>query len=137
MKINIQDASSYFKGLLLLIRKDHRIDDSEVELMRRVGKSLGFEPRFCENAIQEILESTYIVDTPPVFSSPELAGKFVRDGLTLAQSDNEIHPAEDEWLRSTAEKNHLDLQWFLREREQVIKRRSSAGALEVEELIVE
>ena len=64
MKISIKDASSYFRGLLLLIRKDKRVDHSEVDLMKRVGKSLGFEPRFCENAIHEILESTYIAETP-------------------------------------------------------------------------
>jgi hypothetical protein len=137
MTIAVKDASSYFRGLLLLIRKDHRIADSEVDLMKRVGKSLGFEPRFCENAIQEIPESTYIQDAPPLFSSKELARKFVRDGLTLALSDNEFHPAEEEWLRSIVEQNGLDPAWFLREREIILTEKPHRNSLEVETLTVE
>jgi hypothetical protein len=65
MNISVIDGSSYFKGLLLLIRKDRRITESEVRLVKRVGKALGFESRFCGNAIHEILENSYIADTPP------------------------------------------------------------------------
>ena len=118
-----------------MVRKDLKVDHSEVEIMKRVGKSLGFEPRFCENAIQDILESTYITDVPPEFSSKELASKFVRDGLALAMGDNVFHPAEEEWLRSIAEKNQLDLSWFLQERELALK--SPKGSLEVEHFTVE
>ncbi|MGB2868236.1 MAG: hypothetical protein WBD36_07285 [Bacteroidota bacterium] len=135
MKISVRDASNYFKGLLLLVRKDLRIDNSEVEMMKRVGKSLGFEPGFCENAIQDILESTYIADVPPEFSSRELATKFVRDGLAVALGDHDFHPAEEEWLRSVAKKNQLDLNWFLKERDNFLN--SPKGSLEVENLTVE
>lgn len=135
MKITVRDASNYFKGLLLLVRKDRKIDESEVTVMKRVGKSLGFEARFCETAIHDILESTYIADVPPEFSSKELAGKFVRDGLVLALGDKDFHPAEEEWLRSIAEKNQLDLGWFLRERDQALK--SPGSSLEVESFTIE
>lgn len=137
MKISIKDASSYFRGLLLLIRKDKRVDHSEVDLMKRVGKSLGFEPRFCENAIHEILESTYIAETPPEFSSQELATRFVKDGLTVALSDNSMDPAEEEWLRSIVEKNHLDLTWFLQERDEVLRNNPTIDSLEAEQFVVE
>jgi hypothetical protein len=72
MNISVIDGVNYLKGLLLLIRKDRRISDSEIRLLRRIGKALGFERKFC---------------------------------------DNEVHPAEDAWLRSTAAKNGLVVQY--------------------------
>ncbi|MBI3004706.1 MAG: TerB family tellurite resistance protein [Ignavibacteriales bacterium] len=137
MKISVVDASNYFKGLLLLIRKDRKVTDEEVEFMRRIGKALGFEGQFCENAIQGILENEHIRDQPPRFSTKELAIKFIHDGLALSFSDNEIHPAEEEWLRFVAELNGLDLQWFLRERGDAAKRKSLHARIEVDDLTVE
>lgn len=107
-QITVLDGSNYFKGLLLLLRKDEKLSTAEVELVLRVGLTLGFEKEFCENAIKEILENEHIIDTPPTFSSPDLAVKFVRDGLRIASSDNELHPTELEWLWATAERNGLD-----------------------------
>jgi hypothetical protein len=72
MNISVIDGVNYLKGLLLLIRKDRRISDSEIRLLRRIGKALGFERTFC---------------------------------------DNEVHPSEDAWLRSTAAKNGLVVQY--------------------------
>jgi uncharacterized tellurite resistance protein B-like protein len=115
MKISVIDSSNYFRGLLLLIRKDGKITESEIQLMKSIGKALGFERKFCDNAIHEILENKYIVDATPEFSMKELAIKFIKDGLALAFSDNEIHPSEAEWLRSTANKNGIDLTWFRQE----------------------
>lgn len=112
MKISITDASNYFKGLLLLIRKDNKITQQEAELMRTIGKTLGFEKEFCDNAIHEILDNNHIDDVPPLFSTKELAAKFIKDGLSIALSDNELHPKEIEWLKSTVEKNGLDTDWF-------------------------
>ena len=116
MKLSIIDGSNYFKGLLLLIRKDRKIVPAEIILMKRIGKTLGFEAEFCDNAIQEILDNRFIVDAPPEFSTEDLAVKFIKDGLALAHSDGEIHPEEEEWLRSVAEKNGIDPEVFSRER---------------------
>ena len=69
MNISVVDASNYFKGLLLLIRKDRKVTESEVEFMRHIGKALGFERQFCENAIQGILENEHIRDQPPRFAT--------------------------------------------------------------------
>jgi uncharacterized tellurite resistance protein B-like protein len=137
MKITVIDGSNYFKGLLLLTRKDRKITESEVQLMKRIGKTLGFERKFCDNTIHEILENKYIVDVAPEFSTKELAIKFIKDGLALAFSDNEVHPSEEEWLRSTAEKNGLDLTWFRQESVKAANRKQLPSHLEVDDLTVE
>ncbi len=108
MIITVLDASNYFRGLLLLVRKDLKTTNSEIELLQRVGANLGFEKEFCDSAIREILENEHIVDVPPSFSSTDLALKFVKDGLRIASSDSELHPSELQWLWSTAERNGLD-----------------------------
>ncbi len=136
MRINVLDASNYFKGLLLLIRKDKRITQPEVELLKRIGKALGFEKEFCDNAISEVLENPHIVDTPPVFSTKALAAKFIQDGLVVAFSDKVVHPLEEEWLRSAAEMNGLDMKWFSSEVEEAHRRKGEVGYLEVDGLIV-
>jgi hypothetical protein len=138
MTITVREGSEYFRGLLLLISKDRKISEPEMNLMKRIGKALGFEKDFCENAVLEILENKYVPGQPPEFSTNELAKKFIKDGLTLAGSDNEIHPFEEEWLTSTAEKNGLDVEWFVRERDNTANRRRDLDAhLEVEDLSVE
>jgi hypothetical protein len=136
MKININDASNYFKGMLLLIRKDLKITKTEEVMMMNIGKALGFEKEFCENAIRDILDNPHIEDIPPQFSSKALAIKFIKDGLSVASSDNEIHPHEEHWLRTTAEKNGLDEQWFLNEKTYASARQDSNGHLEVHDLIL-
>ncbi len=137
MKISIIDGSNYFKGLLLLIGKDRKLTESEITLMKRIGKLLGFEKEFCENAIHEILENKYILDVPPEFSSKELAEKFVRDGLAVAASDNELHQIEAEWLRSVAEKNGLTQQWFETQKARVAGGGDLNVPLEVDKLTVQ
>lgn len=137
MKISLLDASNYFKGLLLLIGKDRKISDPEIALVQRIGRAFGFEKVFCDNAIRDILENKFILDVPPEFSTRELAKKFIKDGLILAASDNEIHPSEEEWLLSVAEKNGLDTQWFYKERQSTEKGSDIHGVLEVDGLTVE
>jgi hypothetical protein len=136
MKITVMDGSNYFKGLLLLIRKDRRITESEIQLMKRIGKSLGFERQFCVNAIHDILENNYIVDAPLEFSTKELAIKFIKDGFAIVLSNNEVHPFEKEWLRSIAKKNGLDLTWFHQESINAVNRKRFLSHMEVDDLIV-
>jgi hypothetical protein len=136
MKISIMDASNYFRGLLLLIRKDHKVTNTETELMKRIGKTLGFEKEFCENAIHEILDNPHVADEPPAFSTKELASKFLKDGLALALSDGEIHHSEEQWLRSTAEKNGLDTASFSYELNLARNRQDSTDRLEVDDLTI-
>ncbi len=138
MNISVIDGSNYFKGLLLLVRMDLKVSKPETEMMTRIGKKLGFEQEFCENAIGDVLDNAYIVDSPPKFSNRDLAKKFIRDGLVLALSDREVvHPSEEEWLRVTAEKNGLDPEWFRKESLKVLNQKERGTKLEVDDLRVE
>jgi tellurite resistance protein len=112
MQITVKDASNYFRGLLLLIRKDRKVTQPEISMMKQIGKTLGFEKDFCDETIHEILDNKHIVDVPPKFSNNDLAIKFIKDGLVLASSDGEVHPQEVKWLESAAEKNGLDFSTF-------------------------
>jgi len=137
MNISAVDASNYFKGLLLLIRKDRKVADSEIRLMKRIGKALGFEEEFCDQAIKGILENEQVRDLPPRFTTKDLAMKFVQDGLVLAHSDNELHPAEEEWLKLVAELNGLGVQWFSEKRQKASKEVTPHPHLEVEQFTVD
>jgi hypothetical protein len=130
--MNPLDRSNYFRGLLLLVRKDHVIADAETKLMKRIGKALGFEERFCKDAIRDALDNKYLVDKPPMFSTKELAMKFIKDGLTVAASDNFIHPLEEKWLISAVKKNGLDVRWYYHEREKTMREIGRRPQLEAE-----
>lgn len=136
MKIPVQDGSNYLRGILLLIRIDRRINEPEIKLVKRIGKSLGFESEFCENTIRNIMENKYVEATPPVFSTKELACKFIKDGFALAFSDNEGHPSEEEFLKITALKNDIDLTWFFQEEANFKDKKQSSEHLEVDDLTV-
>lgn len=112
MEISVLDAGNYFKGLLLLIRQDHKITETETTLMRRIGRSLGLEKEFCEEAIRDILENTYINDSPPTFATRELAMKFVRDGIRIASSPDGVREPEDRWLSLIVKANGIDVGWY-------------------------
>lgn len=139
LNINIIDGSNYFKGLLLLIRKDRQVTESEIQLMRRIGKSLGFEREFCDQAIRDILDNEYIEDTPPKFSSTALAEKFVKDGLAIACSDQVCHPAEETWLRTVCILNGLDEQWFRATKAQMLVQHfeHQDPVIEAEDIVVQ
>jgi len=120
MEISVLDAGNYFKGLLLLIRQDHKITDTETTLMMRIGRTLGLEREFCEEAIRDILENKYITDTPPTFSTHELAMKFVRDGLRIASSPEGVNEPEDQWLSAIVTANGIDTGWYLQEKSHLV-----------------
>jgi hypothetical protein len=136
MRINIKDGSEYFKGLLLLMRKDRKVSDSEILLVKRLGKRLGFEESFCHNAIMEILENEYIKDAVPEFSSKELAIKFIKDGFTLTLSDKESHPSEVEWLISAAAKNGIKPNEVNRIKEQITLSSEPTERMEFDDFII-
>jgi hypothetical protein len=136
MKISVNDASEYFRGLLVLIKQDHKITETENGMMKRIGRALGFEREFCADAIRDLLENKYILDAPPEFSTRELAMRFVKDGLTLAFSDQDVPASEVEWLRNAAERNGLDMNWFLQQWKGATNREDPNGRLEVDDLSV-
>jgi hypothetical protein len=136
MQMTIQEGSNYFRGLLLLIRKDHKVTVEEIALMMRVGKSLGFAKSFCETAITEILENKYILDKPPIFSKQEIAKKFITDGLIIAHCDHSIHVNEERWLQLIAEANEIDSEWFLQEQKRIAQAHEN-NKLDFDDLVVE
>ncbi|MGA9116752.1 MAG: hypothetical protein WB626_08260 [Bacteroidota bacterium] len=136
MTISILDASHYLRGLLLLLRKDRRRTEEEISLILRVGKTLGFEREFCENAAHEILENEHIEEDPPRFSSPDLAEMFLRDGLTVASSDSFLDPSEEEWILEVAAANGIGPERFRSIMEECACRPGGRGPLEAEKLSV-
>jgi hypothetical protein len=111
MRISLIDRSLYYKGLMLLIRKDGKIHEEERNMMMHIGKMLGFESGFCENTIEELTDNKHIIDSPPLFSEPRIALCFIRDGLRLSACDGQIHTAELAWLESVAERNGVSSLW--------------------------
>jgi hypothetical protein len=111
LKISLMDRSLYLKGLMLLIRKDKTIREEEEDMILSVGETLGFDRRFCADAIKELLHNRYVVDEPPRFEGQDVARCFVRDGFRLSRADGEVHGAEFVWLETVAQANGVD-QWF-------------------------
>lgn len=136
MNISVFDSSNYLKGLLLLIKKDKKVSREERKLMTHIGKTLGFEKKFIENAISEILDNRYINQTPPVFSTKEIAEKFLKDGLVIAAADSEIHPKEEEWLCSVASRNNIEEEWLFNEKNNILLNERHTDRLEVDNLKV-
>ncbi|MGD8781836.1 MAG: hypothetical protein PVH88_23100 [Ignavibacteria bacterium] len=115
MKLNVIDKSNYFKGLLLLVGKDKRISAEEKNWIKKVGKVLGFEKTFCEEAINNILYNKNIIDEPPAFSDKLFAQSFLKDGIKLAFADQEINKNEHIFLEQIAIKNNISPLWFRNE----------------------
>ena len=108
MKISVIEKSLYFKGLLLLIRKDREIRDEEKQLMMRIGAIMGFEKKFCKNAIDEIIHNKNIRDLPPRFSNSTIAKYFIHDAIIISQADEQIHETEIAWLTDIARANGIE-----------------------------
>lgn len=104
--------SQYYKGLLVLLRRDRIIDDREKALVLRIGEIFGFDRRFCETAVGELLSNTNITREPIVFDDKIIAEHFLRDALRLALVDGELHPAEISWLRRVAHANGQTDEWL-------------------------
>ncbi|MBA4405708.1 hypothetical protein C0389_00375 [bacterium] len=115
MVLTQQDRSSYLKGLLILVGKDKSIGKHESSLLMEVSKILGFDPTFCKDAINELLENEYIIEEPPTFSHIEIAKAFIKDGIRIAFSDKELHLYELSWLKAVSDKNKIDAGWGLTE----------------------
>jgi len=115
MKLNVFDRSNYLKGLLVLISKDKKISDDESSFIMKVGKTLGFDREFCEEAIETLLENNYISQEPPEFSNVEFARSFIEDAISVAITDDELSQLEIGYLKAIAEKNHVDDDWFVRQ----------------------
>jgi len=110
---NSLDRSYYFKGMLLLVRKDKKISNEEKELLMRIGKILRFNQRFCEQTISDLLENEHITELPLQFSTKEWAEFFLKDAIKIAYSDHEIHFEEYNWLQQIARANDIRDEWLV------------------------
>jgi hypothetical protein len=111
--IPFPDRGNYYRGLLVLIRKDQTIDSHEREMMMQLGQALDFDRKFCENAVDDLLKNPNIKSEPVIFSDKEIAESFMHDAIELALADGRIHPKELSWLKAVAHANGLDFEWFL------------------------
>jgi hypothetical protein len=112
MKLPLLIRSHYFKGLLVLLRRDGKIDTRERELILRIGQIFDFDSRFCEAAIDELLSNAHISRKPIVFSDENIKDSFFRDALRLAFVDGNLHERELSWLRRVAHSNGRSDKWL-------------------------
>ena len=107
MKLTMMDRSTYFKGLLLLIKRDNIVTSEEKLLMTKIGIILGFEKVFIKNSINDLLENEFLTNDVPIFSSKSIAESFILDGLKVAFSDDEFAAEELEYLTEIATNNGI------------------------------
>jgi hypothetical protein len=112
MKLPLSVKSNYYKGLLVLSRRDRFIDDRERKLLIQIGEMLGFDKRFCEATIDELLSNAHISRNPIVFSEEVIKDCFFRDALRVAFSDGCLHPMELRWLQQMAQANGKPDEWL-------------------------
>lgn len=112
MTLNLLDRSNYFKGLLLLVGKDKKVTEKEKEMMKNLGKTLGFDKEFVDEAIGNLLINEYIKKDPPKFSHKEFAEAFLKDGIKFAIADDELNKDEVEWLHEVALTNSINNAWL-------------------------
>ena len=115
MVLTLLDKSNYLKGLLILIGKDKNITEDERIHLLKISRILGFDPNFCEDAINELLENEYIIEEPPLFSNNEIAKAFIKDGIKLAFANKELHLYELNWLKAVSDKNNIEAGWGMKE----------------------
>jgi len=112
MNLSLLNRSNYFKGLLVLVRRDRFVDSRESHLMLQIGAILDFDRRFCESTINDLLSNKHITRQPIIFSDKRLRECFFRDALRLALVDGHLHLRELSWLRTVARANNQSNQWL-------------------------
>lgn len=115
MNFTFQDKGSYFRGLLILIGRDNIIHSSEKDRILKIGENLGFEPKFCSEAVESLLSNNYIDQNPPIFSSTFIAETFLKDAIKLSMIDDDVHADELEWLKKIALENNISIVWLNKE----------------------
>jgi hypothetical protein len=112
MTVPLIERGDYYRGLLVLIRRDRVISARERELMIQLGRSLDFDARFCESAIDDLLNNPHIKAVPVKFADRKTAESFIRDAIMLAHADGKLHPKELAWLKAVAHENRLKTRWL-------------------------
>ena len=113
MEMTYLDRSNYFRGLLLLIKNNSKVNKDEVNMIMRIGNRLGFACDFCKEALNDILDNEHIVELPPKFSNKRVAQGFIEESIELAVIDNDIDLKELEWIDSVIRENEMEEEWRL------------------------
>ena len=113
MEMTILDRSNYFRGILLLVKNNNRVNKDEVNMIMSIGKRLGFAYDFCKEALQDLLDNEHIADAPPKFSSKGVTEGFIKESIELAVIDNDINLNELEWIDSVIRENEMEEEWKL------------------------
>lgn len=107
MKLEYLDRSNYLKGLLILSKKDNYLAPEEREIIKQKAKELNFEERFVNGALSDLMENKHLSEEPVLFSSKEIARRFLKDAIMLAISDKVFHRREISYLRAVANANGI------------------------------
>ena len=132
MEFFYQDKGNYFRGLLILIGKDNIILEEEKQKVLEIGNRLGFDPKFCIDAVNEFLENKFINSEPPRFSSKIIAKSFLEEAINLSLIDYNVHIEELEWLQNVAETNDVNKEWLNSKIQQQVYRIAPKG-LQIQE----
>jgi hypothetical protein len=135
MKLSLLNRSNYYKGLLVLLRRDRFVDARERDLLLKMGEILDFDRRFCDATIDELLSNTHITREPVLFSDKRIMESFFRDAARLALADGYLHPNELRWLRTAAHANSQSDQWLdeiIRETEEKMGSREHSEHFEIQ-----
>lgn len=120
MKFNLIDKSNYFRGLLIVIRKNKTVTESASRTVKRIAAVLDLNQDFVDISLKNLLVNEYIVEEPPKFSDCLIAEIFIKDAINLALSDGILSLLQIQWLMNTAQKNNLSKQWVFVEFEDFI-----------------
>lgn len=120
MKFNLIDKSNYFRGLLIVIRKNKTVTESASRTVKRIAAVLDFNRDFVDISLKNLLVNEYIVEEPPKFPDCLIAEIFIKDAINLALSDGILSLLQILWLMNTAQKNNLSKQWVFVEFEDFI-----------------
>jgi hypothetical protein len=112
MKISQEERSNYYRGLLIVMRRDRLIDTREREFMLKIGEMFDFDKKFCEAAMDDLLNNSHIERKPIAFRDALIAQSFLTDAIRLAFVDRELHPKEIAWLRLVAQANGIPNEWL-------------------------
>ena len=105
---DLQDNGLYLRGLLQIMAADDHLHTAEKDRIKAHAKKAGFEDKFIEKSIADILNNKHITRDPPKFHTSAAARDFLLEAAEIAVCDGHLHPAEEEWLLAAAEKNSLD-----------------------------
>ncbi len=133
MNLNYQDKGNYFRGLLILIGKDNIIDDKEKKRILEICNRLGYDSKFCDEAVNNFLENEFINLNPPQFSSKKVATQFLKDAIGLSLVDNDFHADELVWIEKVASKNKISNEWLDKELNAFIKNYIPNNSLSLED----